>query len=569
MAVILSSDNTWKCLGYPPRAPLSSTYRSVYNEIEMAPLALNMTSNNTPVPYVASASSCWDSTYYPWKAFNGTNTDLTDCWATAYGQTTGWLQIDLGTPQLVACYAVTGRNDTTGGTMPSCAPRDWTFLGSNDGSNWVVLDAQTGISNWKPNETRWFAIANPSSYRYYRLNITANNGHTIIVAVGELTLYIIGDIWPNVIIKDGALQLRVSPGTGSCISQTISLSGTQAIGYPTFKWDGDTDGVMFEVDVSTDGGSTWLGWQAVNMGDPLPGIAPNVNLDNVCYRWRCTLTSDSEYSPVIRAVYIDNVAYWNDIAYNDASWSTAYDNGSYNTSPFSSLISAWPDANARWIWDRASISSAPAGYVYFRKKFTLPSDTTVTIGGACDDIAEVYIDGKFVCGEADSMFSGTIDLPAGEHVIAVKAQNTSASPAGLILTVRTPETGLTSAIGVANRSEKVLQGRSIAPRYGTRTPAIVLAHTSIYSNALRNPVTSYGYTTDYTNAIRRERNLITDIIIFGPHGGSSSGISVGVSEDLVLRKKPFPWKPPMHVRWKQKAQQEQIDVTTGEDGSGD
>ena len=62
-------------------------------------------------------------------------------------------------------------------------PEDWTFEGSNDSTNglsdgtWVVLDTQTGMSI-KLGAGIWsdFSIPNNKSFKYYRLNITANGG---------------------------------------------------------------------------------------------------------------------------------------------------------------------------------------------------------------------------------------------------------------------------------------------------------------------------------------------------------------------------------------------------------
>ncbi|EJE7233593.1 hypothetical protein FC820_09745 [Clostridium sporogenes] len=51
-------------------------------------------------------------------------------------------------------------------------PRDWTFEGSNDNLNWIVLDRQ---SNKYQNDFS-ANINNTNSYLYYRININKNNG---------------------------------------------------------------------------------------------------------------------------------------------------------------------------------------------------------------------------------------------------------------------------------------------------------------------------------------------------------------------------------------------------------
>ncbi len=55
-------------------------------------------------------------------------------------------------------------------------PKAWTLQGSNDGVNFVALDTETVINNWSNRENKFFDVDNPGEYRFYRLNITDNNG---------------------------------------------------------------------------------------------------------------------------------------------------------------------------------------------------------------------------------------------------------------------------------------------------------------------------------------------------------------------------------------------------------
>jgi len=96
--------------------------------------------------------------------------------------TTGWLQAELKQPQTVTNYALTSGNDE-----PGRDPKDWELLGSNDGTNWDVVDAQTGQTFTQRGQTREFTVADPKAYLYYRLNVTANGGEDI-VQLGELEL---------------------------------------------------------------------------------------------------------------------------------------------------------------------------------------------------------------------------------------------------------------------------------------------------------------------------------------------------------------------------------------------
>jgi hypothetical protein len=140
--------------------------------------------NNDPVQYVASAST-EEPGFEAYKAFDNTNATLNDTWLTVTGNVTGYLQYqDTGGGAVVTEYKITSRNAASGGIE---SPRSWTFEGSNNGTTWVVLDTRVNIS-FDNNETKIFYFSNATSYSYYKLNVTLNNGSVNFVAVGELEI---------------------------------------------------------------------------------------------------------------------------------------------------------------------------------------------------------------------------------------------------------------------------------------------------------------------------------------------------------------------------------------------
>jgi hypothetical protein len=86
---------------------------------------------------------------------------------------TGWVQYDFGSgiPKTITRYSVASAVD-----VPERDPRDWEFQGSSDGTNWTTLDTQSGQTFSTRFEMKTYRVARPAAYRYYRLNITANNG---------------------------------------------------------------------------------------------------------------------------------------------------------------------------------------------------------------------------------------------------------------------------------------------------------------------------------------------------------------------------------------------------------
>jgi hypothetical protein len=98
---------------------------------------------------------------------------------------TGWLKYDLGHTETVQRYTVISSTETRTGRDP----KDWQFQGSNDGVTWTTLDTQSGQVFANRQQMNSYTIATPGAYRYYRLNITSNNGDTGFVALSEIGLF--------------------------------------------------------------------------------------------------------------------------------------------------------------------------------------------------------------------------------------------------------------------------------------------------------------------------------------------------------------------------------------------
>lgn len=144
---------------------------------------LNMTANDKPVPYVASASSNNGASYLPWNAFASSG----NMWVTANKTITGWLQIDLSEPKAVNYFEITATIPTN--MSLSSMPKDFTFEGSNDGVAFDILGSFADITGWVNSAAKQFSVINNTPYRYYRVNVTKNNGDTSFLAIRRLSLY--------------------------------------------------------------------------------------------------------------------------------------------------------------------------------------------------------------------------------------------------------------------------------------------------------------------------------------------------------------------------------------------
>lgn len=112
---------------------------------------------------------------------------------------------------------------------------------------------------------------------------------------------------------------------------------------------------------------------------------------------------------------------------------------------------SWPKGlHAYWIWDRlqTKTSHPPAGEVYFRREFTTTSSDLYRIVATADDMAVILIDGVQVMAITEfncerRTFTADVTIPAGNHVMAVKARQEAApngsgnGPAGLLLAMCT------------------------------------------------------------------------------------------------------------------------------------
>ena len=82
-----------------------------------------------------------------------------------------WMQFECAAPSMAAQYSL-----TSGGDAPGRDPKDWKMEGSDNGTDWTLLDTRTGQAFSGRGQTRIFDIANPATFKFYRITVSANNG---------------------------------------------------------------------------------------------------------------------------------------------------------------------------------------------------------------------------------------------------------------------------------------------------------------------------------------------------------------------------------------------------------
>lgn len=193
-----------------------------------------MTSNNSPSPYVITASSSDNGIDLPYRAFDGNDSTI---WKSGNNYGGGWLQVDLGVPKKIIEYDLQG---------VSYYPVDWKIEGSNTGlfsGEQVIVDVRTG-QNTSIKQT--YTISNSGEYRYYRL--------TVIKTFNAASAYDRLRIATWNLKESGIVPIYVAQGTWE--SPIVDLGEgwkeTKLIDIVKQIHIGTTD-VSFEIATSTDG----------------------------------------------------------------------------------------------------------------------------------------------------------------------------------------------------------------------------------------------------------------------------------------------------------------------------
>lgn len=89
----------------------------------------------------------------------------------------------LGGPIRVKIYSISSANDAD-----ARDPQQWQIQGSNDNSTWETLDTRDVLFTARK-QTRFFTIANPKPFIYYRWMITKNRGNNSLFQVAEWRIF--------------------------------------------------------------------------------------------------------------------------------------------------------------------------------------------------------------------------------------------------------------------------------------------------------------------------------------------------------------------------------------------
>jgi hypothetical protein len=175
------------------------------------------------------------------KAFdnNATGTKWLDLNATSWIQ----YQFNNGKRGKLSSYTITSGND-----VAARDPKNWTLLGSNDGTIWTTLDTRTGETFATRLLKKSYTVSMSTGYNYFRLNITQNNGGTYI-QLEEIELK----------------GIETVVNTNVALNKTATQSTLDAGGVPSRAVDGNTSGVWANNSVTHTLSAAQSWWQ-VDLG---------------------------------------------------------------------------------------------------------------------------------------------------------------------------------------------------------------------------------------------------------------------------------------------------------------
>ena len=147
------------------------------------------------VTYTATMSSDWTgSTWWPYSqnfanqittstytgagsSYVGSSSTTDAGTSTAYSG--AWVQLQSSTAFAIPYYGLTTRNPET-----SFGPASFRLFGSNDGTNWYTINAQSGQTYTVPYVMNYFSTLNEIKYTYFRL--------VVLTAVAPNTCRVVG-----------------------------------------------------------------------------------------------------------------------------------------------------------------------------------------------------------------------------------------------------------------------------------------------------------------------------------------------------------------------------------------
>ncbi len=120
-----------------------------------------------------------------------------------------WIQYESPNPVKLSGYAV-----ASGYGSADTDPKSWKLQASNNGTDWIDIDSQSGQSFASRCLLRKYTLSTSQEYKYFRLNVSERNGSTSAFRLSEWQLYG-SSLSGNDITSDGGTLTVQYSGTGA------------------------------------------------------------------------------------------------------------------------------------------------------------------------------------------------------------------------------------------------------------------------------------------------------------------------------------------------------------------
>lgn len=225
--ILLNKEMLWK--------PTESTISTRINDEIMT--------SNSQNGYVITVSSSAPG-YHGYLAMNG---NTVDGWFSLAGTNSGTWALELPEPRLCNHYSI---YPYTGDL--STQPKNWTFEGSNNGTDWVVLHTVTNYTTWATNWNNFY-FDSSVSYQHYRINATASVGSNV---VGSKEIRMFHDKAAKNITSGLYLGGSDSTITDKYLNSIITI-GNPVLAAGILACDGTGDGVKSS-SITSLGSGKWI-----------------------------------------------------------------------------------------------------------------------------------------------------------------------------------------------------------------------------------------------------------------------------------------------------------------------
>lgn len=231
------------------------------------------TTNNLATGGTASASSTHNSNTAA-KARDGlSNTRWSSAsYYTGNGNRTEWLKVDFGAniEKIINKYRVNSYYQRN--------PTRWQLQGSNNNSDWIVLDNRDYASTWG-NGNFTFSFLNSIAYRYYRIHMTRirhYNGYWLEgYAIIEFELFLAGSGLNFIVANDRNVGIGINPTHKLHVEGNILATGTIT---PDYVFENYFDGKS-ELNPEYEFTPLEKAEQFVKKNKHLPGVPSAANIE--------------------------------------------------------------------------------------------------------------------------------------------------------------------------------------------------------------------------------------------------------------------------------------------------